>query len=192
MARFLPHDSQKAEALTASLEQSIFKNIDSFITLYNSGYVNRKNEEIQKIAKEITATYKDVKDAGGQLVFISTEEIRLEELASLIEEWAFIVKVKRELESLTAAGDLTREDLVVFTVKAVGYLHRVEDPDGNLTRLSQERVCSKNAVVASVYQRYSRSQEESSPEKGFYAFMVDDFLQRDASFVEAMVAAAPR
>ena len=98
MSNFIPVDRQRAEALEEALSQQIFRSVSDFVQLYNSGLISKKHEDVVKIVKEITETFRDIKEKNNRLIIISKQEVALEESLRTLQLWEAIVKAKRETQ----------------------------------------------------------------------------------------------
>lgn len=180
MANFMPVDDQKANALIDKLSRTIFQSPDDFVNYYNSGLINRKHTVASSIASELVATYRNVREQGGKIVFISKNEIFIAELLSSLADWEVIVKVKRNLKALLADETLTENDVIVFNKDSVG--HFTQEGDG--TRLNSEKLYSKHDDILRVYHKVSSFRNEGGDE--VLKFIVKDFMRIEDSFIEQM------
>ena len=125
MSNFIPVDRQRAEALEQALSQQIFRSVSDFVQFYNSGLISRKHEDVVKIVKEITETFRDIKEKNNRLIIISKQEVALEESLQTLQLWEAIVKAKREAkEALTQRTIAENEELLL---DSSGHLYRLEN-----------------------------------------------------------------
>lgn len=182
MANFMPTDETKAQELTNRLSQTIFRSPEDFINFYNTGIINRKHADVTALVKEIVEVYRNVEERGGQLIFISKQEIYIDELLRTLSPWAVIVRVKRDVTQLLADETLSQDDAVVFSPEVRGFiLHQTED--GKLEKVNSEKLYSSHDEIKKIHDLYSTLGESA---KGDLLFRVSDFTELDDSFISEM------
>lgn len=188
MPHFIPTDSAKAEALNARLSSTVFKNYDHFVELYNSDLIAKKKPEVIQLVEEIENSFKNISHEGGKLIFISENEILLDEIFENLTPWITLVKIKREINNLVESNevDLDIEDNIVFRDQGIGFIHIVtQDEDGAdaLLKVGTEKHVSKNTELEEIFQNYSSYRNEERSD-GLYFFKVEDFLLLDDGFIK--------
>ena len=191
MAQFMPYDPSKAEKLNERLGKTIFGNVSTFVSHYNSGLINRSHEEVAYIASEITKTYRDVKSRGNRLIFISEAEVHMNEIYNTLNMWEIIIKVKRDLDQHVHDGDITENDTVLFSGDSVGYALTTNDA-GELERLSAEKLFTKPGAIGEIYAKYSSRKDPDLSGQGTYQFAVSDLTSLDDSFITRIQELLPR
>lgn len=182
MAHFMPVDQQKAERLNERLGKTMFRSVENFVEFYNSGIINKNHEDVANIATEITKTYRDVKERNKRLIFISESEVHLNEIYSTLDTWSILIKIKRDLQQHISDGELTEGGTVLFTPEAIGYV-TVMNEDGELDKLSVEKLFSRHANIVGIYEQYSSRKDGEKAAADVYQFAVSDFTNLDDSFV---------
>lgn len=122
MAHLIPHDPQKAQELDKMMSETLFRDVDSFIQLYNSGIITRKHKDNKKFADLIVDTYKNIEERRNQLGFISEEEIIIKESSALLTTWAVLTRLKRQFKEAVDANVISETETLVI------------DSDGNVLR----------------------------------------------------------
>lgn len=191
MVNFISYDAQAANNLNEKLSRTIFRNVEEFVKVYNSGLINKKYDQVVKIVNEITYVYKNVKEVNGHFVFTSEQEVQLEELAQVIAEWTILVKIKREVTQLIERGEITENDSIFFSDEASGYV-LTQNEEGDLVKTGKDRVSPRTSTLTPLYDKYSTNKESSDVEAGVYAFHASDFTKLDDSFISKMSQFAPR
>jgi hypothetical protein len=177
----MPVNSAIAEELNNRLSNTIFKSAADFVNFYNSGLINKKNEEITKIVAEVTSAFKDVKEKGGDLVFLSQSEVLLNEVLAALLPWEILVRAKREANDLIASGAVSREATLAFSKKNAGFILKVsENEDGELVKVGSEKLFGKIEDVAPIFERKILDGERDGDTFFFYA---TDLADLDDSFI---------
>lgn len=113
MTRFIPRDQLSADQLAEKLDKTIFKNVDVFVEYYNSGIINRTNEDTKETVREIIETFKDVREKKGKLTFISEHEVLVDEAIAKLHQWATLVRVRREVEDAIEEGVISSDSTLI-------------------------------------------------------------------------------
>lgn len=113
MTRFIPRDQFSADRLAEKLDKTIFKNVDVFVEYYNSGIINRTNEDTKETVREIIETFKDVREKKGKLTFISEHEVLVDEAIAKLHQWSTLVRVRREVEDAIEEGVISPDSTLV-------------------------------------------------------------------------------
>lgn len=193
MPQFLAVSQEKEERLQSALAGTMFQNVENFIKFYNSGYINNKNPEIKEVLTEITETYRNIKEVGQEIKFISTKEIYSEELAEKLTVWSSITKMKRVIEELLETSVITHNDTLAFKQ---GYLYKVDEKFDDeeeqvireLNKISKETFYSSKTVAEEIAEKYS---SKENIEDGIYEFGINDILNINDSFIEEMYRLLP-
>lgn len=190
MSKFMPINEASAQDLNARLSETIFKSAADFVNFYNSGLINKKNDQVSGIAAEVTSVFKDVKERGGELVFLSQQEVYLNEIIDALTPWEILVKAKREAESLAANGTITGETVLAFSKKQAGFVLMVVDADGSrdLVKVGTEKIFTKIDEVDPIFDRLIIDGEKDGDTFYFHA---QELLDLDASFISRIREAIP-
>lgn len=97
-------DQAVEQDLRTSLEGTLFQTPEKFIEIYNSGIVNRRNDEVSSIANRVAEAYLNIEISGNELATISTDAISLKTIASGYEKWSVIVAIKNAINSAKSDG----------------------------------------------------------------------------------------
>jgi hypothetical protein len=173
MARFIAADQAKADELSELITTETTLSLDDFVKFFNSGLINRKNEQVDYLSRELTVVYKDIVKKGHALSFITEEEIALSELHELTDLWLTFVRVKSVLLEAIAEGK-TSEDARIEV--SAGAIRDLSSHDNSNVELSTERIVRTPEDATALHARFS-----SQPEAPIY--LVSDFTQQDESFV---------
>lgn len=153
MPNFIPVDSEKSDDLKRRLSESPFQNPKTFIDMFNEGIINRKNEKVVAFSNELKETYRDVKEKSGKLVFITQEEIFLEEISDEIANWIVVEKIRRELQSLKKSKVVDDNDIIAFSTAQLGFICRLTHDE--IQKLSGERLFNSISKLQNLHTRYS-------------------------------------
>lgn len=189
MAHFIPANQAQADALAQRLQGSLFQTVENFVQYYNSGLINRKFDDVQAILAEVTSAYKDVKEKGGRLTFISEQEVVLAEVMAALAPWDTIAKVKREVTDALRDGTLGTDDYLVIGEN--GALSRYSQEENTLTPLTNERMFTKNDDITKLLSFSSLGNQVNEQVEG-YLFAPADITGVDDGFITQLRNIVPR
>ena len=116
--QFIPVSAEAVAELTDKIGHIVPGfTVEQFINLYNQKIIAQNGPGIKEIVAEILASYKNVKDTGGQLTLTSSNEVFLAEILRNLEVWPHLVVLQREVERLVSEGELAKDDDVYLLVK---------------------------------------------------------------------------
>lgn len=184
MSNFMPQNQEKAQALEAKLSESIFRSVKDFVQFYNSGLINKSFGEVKQTAKEVTETFKNVKEKSGQLILISEEEVFIEEIIETLKPWEGIIKGKREIITALKEQKINEETVLVLNDRmSLEFLTTDEEGEKTLSSLSGERLFVKTDDISSLLEKSSYGQEFNEEYNG-YVFLARDIANIDIEFVK--------
>lgn len=184
MSNFMPQNQEKAQALEAKLSESIFRSVKDFVQFYNSGLINKSLGEVKQTAKEVTETFKNVKEKSGQLILISEEEVFIEEIIETLKPWEGIIKGKREIITALKEQKINEETVLVLNDRmSLEFLTTDEEGEKTLSSLSGERLFVKTDDISSLLEKSSYGQEFNEEYNG-YVFLARDIANIDIEFVK--------
>ena len=157
MERFIPVSEEAERRLHETFAQSPFGSRDMFLKMYNSGLVKRTGE-IRDYLDLLSVTYKDVTEKNSKIEFLSPTEVFLQDAITDFEQWAIIAKIQREIVRAVSAGDLSEDEVVVFSPGSVGRLCKVgTNADGQATavEVSKEKLFTKHALIRPIFDKIS-------------------------------------
>lgn len=187
MTQFIPRDAEKVAKIQEKLAGNIFKDVSTFVEYYNSGMINKANDDTKELVKEITEAFKDVKERKGTLGFISEAEIILEETIADLGPWLIVAKLKREVSDAVASGLLKENGEVLLSHGGLTFVKKVrrnQEAGTEVTVLSSldgEKLFSKNDNLGKI-EALSKGELEHEGEK-YYVISVEDVLLADLDFV---------
>lgn len=180
----MPQNQEKAQALEAKLSESIFRSVKDFVQFYNSGLINKSFGEVKQTAKEVTETFKNVKEKSGQLILISEEEVFIEEIIETLKPWEGIIKGKREIITALKEQKINEETVLVLNDRmSLEFLTTDEEGEKTLSSLSGERLFVKTDDISSLLEKSSYGQEFNEEYNG-YVFLARDIANIDIEFVK--------
>lgn len=147
MTRFIPRDENTVSELNGRLSSTIFNNAETFVKYYNSGVINKNNDDTKDIVKGLLAAFKDVRERKGRLTFVSEAEILLDESVTELSKWTGVVRVRREIEDAVEENGALRD--ATFVIDSDGAL-AVESRDGETGELNYETVDADKVKTAEV------------------------------------------
>lgn len=192
MTQFIPRNNEKVAEVEAKLAGNIFKDVKTFVEYYNSGMINKGNDETKELVKEITEAFKDVKERKGSLGFVSEAEIILEETIADLGPWLIIAKLKREVTDAVAAKQLSQTGEVLVSHSGLTFVKKVKrNPATNeevvaISSLDGEKLFAKNDNLNKI-ESLAKDEFENDGEK-YYVIDVEDVLLADLDFVKQLQA----
>jgi len=186
MAHFLPRDNAEAARLTKELSETMFRSPVDFVTFYNSGLVNKKNPEVMRIVARLREVYRDIEERSGNIIFLTKEEIYLEEIQQRLDFWLNLSKVKREIVN-AVDNQLISGDTIIILREEQPTVFFLND-ENEVDKLGYERTFKFESVFE-LQKTYSSIQEQD--DESFY-FKASDFLNLDDHFVEEIYQIIPR
>lgn len=181
----IPINKEKAEQFEERLGRHLlYRSTDNFMTIYNNNLINKSNDEIEKVAREITDTYKNISLVNRKFIVKSKEEVIAEEFEVLFPHIAFIANLKRIATDIL--NDNYPEDtLIVFTEKDQN-LVQLFDPTSEeiIPYEGAERLRNANKAIASNPFLANNVELQPYGEEGEgISFKAVDILQLDTSFI---------
>lgn len=179
MANLMAVNDEKAAELDARFSKSMFRSTQEFIQFYNSGMVNKSDDNVNRFAQEVDQTFKNVRLQGKALVFISEHEVYLSEIMDELKLWEILVPAKARLRELVASEEVATDAKLEFSEDKGTLVLVVADENGGATktRLSDERFF-KPADVGAV-ERFTAQ----SSEPGRLSFVASELLEADDNFI---------
>lgn len=185
MARFIPRDNNRAEKLAEQLGSTIFKDVGTFVEYYNSGIINKNNDDTKETVKEIIETFKDVKEKRGKLTFISEDEVLVDEALADLSRWTTLTRVRREMHDLVTEGSLKSEDTIVFAIDGAFYKvdENVETGETVFVPLGADKLKNSEVELLATY-------ADSEIDEG-YIINVQTLINFDGSFIKQVKELIP-
>lgn len=152
--RFIIANEELAFELDAKLEKLPFRDRETFVQMYNSGLINRKNEEVSKIVDSLIEAYKGIEKKADGITFLDMGEISADELVARAEAYSLLLRLKRIVKE-AASENLVGDDSKVYVGKGNGlYKLGVTNEDGTKTEdelISNEKLPKiSNTAVSEV------------------------------------------
>lgn len=184
--KLIPVTQEKESTLDQAFSETLFQSSQMFIQAYNSGLVNKRNEQISDFANRVAATFRNIELSNSELVTISTDEISVNEILSGIEKWKIVVAVKAAVSSLDKNGKLNNVIRLVANdneKKGVLYVDYQQTEDDGMISDIREAVSTKIAPnakgILTALPNYAALDEESGDVE------IDAAVQNvDTSFLE--------
>lgn len=131
--RFIIANEELAFELDAKLEKLPFRDRETFVQMYNSGLINRKNEEVSKIVDSLIEAYKGIEKKADGITFLDMGEISADELVARAEAYSLLLRLKRIVKE-AASENLIGDGSKVYVGKGNGlYKLGVTTEDGTKT-----------------------------------------------------------
>lgn len=182
--KFLPVNARKAEEFEEQLAKNmLYRSSDNFIAIYNQNLINKSNEDIDKVAKEIVETYKNISLSNRQFIIKNPEEVIAEEFGVLFPHIAFIATLKRVARDIFSAN-YPEDTKIVFLEKDknVVYIYEpeMEEP---IPFEGAERLRDAIKSIATNPFLINNLEIEALDEDEGVSFNAQDVLKLDTSFI---------
>lgn len=181
---FIPINEERAQEFEDRLSKNLlYRSTDNFIAIYNNKLINRSNDEIDAVAKEVVEVYKNISLVNRQFIVKSKEEVIAEEFEVLFPHIAFIATLKRIANDILSEN-YPEDTRLVFNEENKNVV-MVYDPTSEETREYEgaERLRSANESIATNPFLQNAVNIEGFGEDGI-AFKALEVLQIDTSFIE--------
>lgn len=195
MSEFMSVSDAKVQELSERLSRTMFKNPEFFVNMYNSGLINKKHEDVSQIAAEMVATFKNIREQNRTLIFLSRQEVFLNEIVETLEDRSVEVHVKREIDSLLSNGSVKNESVIAFSKESIGHVFVAssnEEGGITLTNVSTNRAFTRSEQIQPLYERVSSVKNDEQARKEVFFFRVSDLTGIDVSWIDRMHELLPR
>lgn len=180
---FMPIDEEISREFEERMAKNIlFRSTDNFIAIYNNNLVNKSNDEIDAIAREIVEIYKNVTLSSRQFIVKTKEEVIAEEFEVLFPHIYFIATLKRIAQNII--NENYPEDTKFVFTESDANLVQLYDPSIGETVAYEgaERLRNANKAISTNPFIRANVHIEGYGEDGI-SFNVIDILRLDTSFI---------
>lgn len=109
---FITANEELALELDSKLERLPFRDRDTFVQMYNSGLINRKNEQVSDLVDELIAAYKGIEKRPDGITFLDMGEISADELVAKAEAYSLLLRLKRIAKEAASSKQLRDSSLI--------------------------------------------------------------------------------
>jgi len=141
---FIIANEELALELDGKLEQLPFRDRDTFIQMYNSGLINRKNEQVSELVEDLIAAYKGIEKRADGITFLDMGEISADELVARAEAYSLLLRLQRIAKEAAAEG-LVKDGSQIFVSKS-NVVIRKGDPSSDNENLMHEHQISSEKL----------------------------------------------
>ena len=180
---FMPYNNEVAQKFEEGMAKNmLYRSTDNFIAIYNNQLINRNNDEIDKVAKMIVETYKNVSLVNRQFIVKSKEEVIAEEFEVLFPHISFIATLKRIAQDIL--NDNYPEDVKMVFTEADKNVVLIYDPSVEEIKPYEgaEKLRNVNESIASNPFLLNNIELEDYEDNGI-SFKAIDLLTLDTSFI---------
>lgn len=104
MVELIVFNEQYAQEINDTLHNELGLDIRAFITMFNNGIINRRNDLVQKIAEASAEAYLNIElRTGNEIIVLSQAEASADQLIQRAEVYHSLLRVKRILEGIDAS-----------------------------------------------------------------------------------------
>lgn len=167
----IPFSEEKAEAVRVRFENTLYRDVEVFINMYNSGVLNRQFADTKELLELVEDSYSNV-SVGGNAVAVKTEtEIAADKLYKVFGSWKALSVLRRELTSSIDLGRFSMDSVLHIDKK--GFIRVVDTEEKKLvsTGLYRQRVESVKEIL-----HYSSINNTESEEHSYDSDEDNDFL----------------
>lgn len=108
--QFIPFNAETATSFEEKLSKTFFRDSATFVLMYNSGMINRTNDDVTEILAELLETYKGIEKRRNEITFLTAAEIAVDELITNATAYKSALQVKRTISDAVQAGHIDNED----------------------------------------------------------------------------------
>lgn len=189
----IPVSEERVAELDAHLKgagKGLFESPEAFINLYNSGIMNKSNDEVKETTQRIVETYKNIREQSSEIVFLSEAEVALNEVRTALEPWYIVASLKRVVADLVEDGVLRENDEIAFgTKRDIGYVLKSEtstDEQGQqsivLEKVGKEKLFTRAEQIETVFEGENKIIRDAYDADEAVVFTVREVLGIDDSF----------
>lgn len=194
MSQFMPISNDKDQEIREKISKTIFKTPEDFVKFYNSGLISKNFEQVRSLVQDLKDTYKDIREKKSNLVFISEEEVIIDEMIQKLSVWDTLVKIKREITDFLADKSITSEDIIVIDDTALlGKIAVNNEGEEVIETLDGDKLFnrSKTDEILSIIGQYSSLNKSFDTKYNGYIFHVSDLTNIDNSFIVNLKNSVP-
>lgn len=92
---FITANENLAQELDERLGALPFRDKGTFVQMYNSGLINRKNEQVSELVDALIAAYKGIEKRPDGITFLDMGEISADELVAKAEAYSLLLRLQR-------------------------------------------------------------------------------------------------
>lgn len=162
----IPVSQSAQEKVSEVFASTMFGNVNTFIAMFNSGFLNRSYEENKDYSELIEKSFGNVYKSKSVLVVQSPEEYQASVLSSVFDDWKTIARLRREVDEATASGTVDSE--TVLYVAHNGLVYTVD--------------ADKKQMFTTKFSRVNK--ESAARILGFSSIRQGDFLEDDNEYNE--------
>lgn len=183
MSEYIPFNEEIANSFENRISGNLlFQSTDHFIAIYNNNLINKSNDEIDSLAKEIVDVYKNVELINRKFIVKSKEEVVSNEFEILFPHISFIVTLKRIATDILK--DNYPEDTMIVFTESEPTLVQILNYETNDVKIYEgsEKLRNVNKSLASNPFITGNIELHSYGEDGI-KFKAVDIVKLDTSFV---------
>lgn len=170
MAVFMPKDSENLnETVLLGALAPMVNTVENFVNFYNSGLINRNNDDVSAIADNVVEAFKNLEKKSGKIVFLSEDEVKLEEISEKLTPWLGLVILRRVVEEGLSEGIITEASDVILDDSGAINFGIDDENDSKTGKLSNDRL--KKEVYTAITDQYGS------------VLTVKQILELDSSFI---------
>jgi len=138
---FIIANEDLALEFEGKLEGLPFRTKETFVEMYNSGLINRKNEQVSSLVDELIVAYKGIERRADGITFLDMAEISADELVARAEAYSLLLRLQR-IAKEAASQRLIADTSHVYIGKG-NTLYRAGESDENGTHADGEAISSE-------------------------------------------------
>lgn len=177
--------NSKSEHAEKVIADNNLLSIENFISLYNSGMLNKSSKIVADIATIVSEGFKNIELKNKTIFVSSSEEVELDESIEALNRWVPILKLIREVkEEQSKSGEFT------LAIDTNGSIYKKSVTVNNETG-EQEEV-NEVFVFEKIFKNKEKIEEtlytagivaEDTTDIGELIFTSSQFLEVDTSFI---------
>lgn len=186
--------SNRADRAESVIQENNLLSVENFISLYNSGMLNKSSAKVSEIAAIVSEGFKNIELKNKTLSVSSSEEVELDEAINALHNWVPVLKLIREIKEETAKNSGEEFWIIIDSDNSVLKEDTLRLETGEeetvLVAFTSEAIFSKKDKVSEILATAGISAEETA-EDGSLQFSSSQVLDVDTSFIEDLSRIIP-
>lgn len=169
----IPVNDERAEAVRVRFEDTLYRDVEVFINMYNSGVLNRQFADTKELLDLIENSYSNV-SVNGNAVAVKTEtEIAADKLYRVFGSWKALSVLRREITSSVDLGRFSADS--ILHIDESGFIRVVDTEKKKLipAGLYRQRVESVKEILQHSSINNTESEEYSYDSDEDRDFLLD-------------------
>lgn len=149
---FIIANENLAQELDERLEALPFRDKGTFVQMYNTGLINRKNDQVSGLVDDLIAAYKGIEKRPDGITFLDMGEISADELVAKAEAYSLLLRLQRVAKQAAQERLIQQGDRIYVGKGNLLFKSGGEDGDEpisseKLPRIGAEAIAATGAIL---------------------------------------------